>query len=463
VIAPARRAAYEVLHAVGAGRADLPSALAKARATLADERDRALAGEIATGTIRWQGAFDHVIGAFARRSTEKLDSEVLDILRLTMFQLLHLDRVPASAAVNDAVELTRAAGKGSATALVNAVLRRVSRERGALPLPSRPVDSGDRQAALDYLSISLSHPRWLAARWLDRYGFGAAEAWARFDNAAAPLTLRTNRLRTTPEALAAALKEHGIETRRGRFAPDALVVTAGNPLLTPLASQGLFVVQDEGSQLVPLIVGARPGEWVLDACASPGNKTTAIAADMENRGMLVAMDVRARRVGLLARTVAASGATCIRLVHADASVPLPFVSAEAVLPQGRVFNSVLLDAPCSGLGTIRRDPDIKWRRREEDLTGLADLQIRLLEHTASVLRVGGRIIYSTCSGEPEENEQVIERFLATHREFARASPERLPAPARPLVDDRGYFRTLPFRDGLEAFFAAILVRVKDLR
>jgi 16S rRNA (cytosine967-C5)-methyltransferase len=454
VIAPARLAAYEILRAVNGKRADLSNALARARTKLGDERDRALAGEIATGTLRWQGAFDRIIAAFADRPLARLDPEVLDILRLTLFQLLHLDRVPASAAVNDAVDLTSKAGKRSAARLVNAVLRRVSRERKRLPLPPRPSDSTDREAMLEYLSSTLSHPRWIVARWLGRYGFEAAEAWARFNNSPAPLTLRVNRLRTTPPALAAALGEHGVETRPGAFAPDALVVSAGNPLLTPLASEGLFVVQDEASQLVTVVAGARPGERVLDACASPGGKTTAMAADMENRGSIVAMDVRGRRIDLLVRTIAACGASCAHVVRGDAAAPLPF----------RVqFDRVLLDAPCSGLGTIRRDPDVKWRRSEDELATLADAQLVMLNRVSAVVRTGGRLIYATCSSAPDENEHVVARFLDGHPDFEPVAPTDVPASVRPLINATGHLRTLPFRDGLEAFFAAILVRAKDLR
>ena len=418
---------------------DLGTALAHARTKLQDERDRALAGEIATGTLRWQAAFDHVIGEFAGRPLRKLDAEVIDILRLSMFQLLHLDRIPASAAVKDAVDLAGKAGKRSASGLVNALLRRVSRERERLPLPPRPQNTDDGDAALAYLSITLSHPPWLVARWLGRYGFDAAESWARFNNSPAPLTLRANRLKTTRDDLQRALAEHGIESSAGEHAADALVIRSGNPLTTMLDEQGAFVIQDEASQLVGAYAGARPGERVLDACASPGGKTTAMAASMRQQGLIVAADVRDRRVRLLARTVRRSGAARVRTVQADASSPLPF---------GPVFDRVLLDAPCSGLGTIRRDPDIKWRRREEDLPQLARIQLRMLDHAAAVLVPGGTLIYATCSSEPEENDEVIAAFLAAHPEFG--------AGADPL-------RTVPHRDGLEGFFAAMLVKTKDLR
>jgi 16S rRNA (cytosine967-C5)-methyltransferase len=444
VIAPARLAAYDTILAVAAGRADLPSALARARARLKDERDRALAGEIATGTLRWQGAFDHVIQQFAGRPPARLDPEVLAILRISFFQLLHLDRVPAAAVVNDAVELAGKAGKRSAAGFVNALLRRASRERAHLPLPDQP--------PIDVLAIALSHPRWLAARWLARHGFQAAEAWERFDNNPAPLTLRANTLRMTRDALAHALEAAGVETRPATFATQGLLVTAGNPLLTPLAHTGAFFVQDETSQLVGEFVAASRGERILDACASPGGKTTQMAAAMGDTGTIIAADVRGRRLELLTRTVAESGVRHVRVVQANARAAPPFKD---------IFDAVLVDAPCSGLGTIRRDPDVRWRRTEADLAPLAEAQRGMLAQAATVVRPGGRLIYSTCSSEPEENEDVVRAFLAAHPEFRRASPalfqERSDLAA--LLDDEGSLKTLPFRDGLEAFFAASLRRV----
>ena len=443
MIAPARVAAYDAILAVAAGRADLPSALARVRATLQDERDRALAGEIATGTLRWQGAFDHVIETFAGRPPARLDPEVLAILRISIFQLLHLDRVPAAAVVNDAVELAGKAGKRSAAGFVNALLRRVSRERAQLPLPTQP--------PIDLLAITLSHPRWLAERWLERHGFEAAEAWERFDNSPAPLTLRANTLKTTRDALADALEKAGVGTEPARRAPQGLIVTAGNPLLTPLARTGAFFIQDEASQLVGELVAAASGERILDACASPGGKTTQMAAATGDTGTIVAADVRGRRLDLLSRTVAESGARRVHIVRANARAAPPFRD---------VFDAVLVDAPCSGLGTIRRDPDVRWRRTAADLPPLAEAQGQMLDQLCTVVRPGGRLIYSTCSSEPEENEAIVRAFLASHPEFHRARPalfDQRPELAA-LLDDEGALKTLPFRDGLEAFYAALLVR-----
>jgi len=292
---------------------------------------------------------------------------------------------------------------------------------------------------LSYLSTTLSHPTWLMARWLDRYGFDAAEAWARFNNSPAPLTLRANRLKTTREVLRDTLAREGIESTEGHHAADALVIRTGNPLATSLDEEGAFVVQDEASQLVGAYADAKPGETVLDACASPGGKTTQMAAAMHGEGSIVATDVRGRRVRLLARTIERSGVTNVRIVQADAAGRLPF---------GAVFDRILLDAPCSGLGTIRRDPDIKWRRRESDLASLARVQLQMLGHAAAALGPKGTLIYSTCSSEPEENDEVVSAFLESQSEF------RL---------DREPLRTLPHRDGLEGFFAAMLVKTKDLR
>jgi 16S rRNA (cytosine967-C5)-methyltransferase len=453
MIAPARLAAYDALRAVSTGRADLPAALARVRSSLGDERDRALAGEIATGTLRWQGAYDAVIAAFAKRPASRLDPEVLDVLRMTAFQLLHLDRVPASAAVNDAVNLARKAGKGSASGLVNAVLRRISRERAHLPLPSRPHATSSRADTLAYLATTLSHPEWLVSRWLDRYGFEDAEAWALFDNSPATLTIRANTLRTSRQALSGQLASLGVDTEPARFATDALYVRSGNPLLTPLAAQGLFSVQDESSQLVAQLTAVQPGERVLDACASPGGKTTAMAAAMRNDGLIVATDVRGRRVDLLRRTIESAGARCARVVQADVAGVLPFTTT---------FDCVLLDAPCSGLGTVRRDPDIRWRRSPDDFERFAAVQLAMLGRAAEVTAAGGRLVYATCSSEPDENEAVVSRFLNDRPEFESA-PSRIPAELARFTTADGYFRTFPVRHGLEAFFAAMLVKTKDLR
>jgi 16S rRNA (cytosine967-C5)-methyltransferase len=446
--APARTAAYHAVRAVSSGRADLPSALHASRAHLTDERDRSLAAEIVTGMFRWQRSLDHLIEHFSRRHIAKLDGEVVAILRLSLYQLLHLTRVPASAVVDDAVDLTRAARKPSASGFVNAVLRATLRQRHKLPLPARPTAPPDRNAALAYLGITHSHPDWLVARWLDRYGFESTERWVQFNNETPSLTLRVNRLRATREDAIAALEQDDVDTEPTRFAPDGLVVTRGNPLRRP--PDGLVYVQDEASQLVSAVVAASAGERVLDLCASPGGKTLAMAADMTDVGRIVASDVRPRRLALLQETIRTAETRCVSVVRVPQVGPLPFEAT---------FDAVLVDAPCSGLGTVRRDPDIRWRRHERDLATLARDQLALLMRAADVVRPGGRLVYATCSSEPEENDDVVANFVANRPSFRIVDlHSQADAVIAPFIDAQGFFRTTPPAHGLEAFYAALLIR-----
>jgi 16S rRNA (cytosine967-C5)-methyltransferase len=446
--APARMAAFRALAAIAANHRDLPTALVESRRWLEDERDRSLAAAIVHGALRWQRACDYVIERVSARSLDAIDPDVLVILRLSLYQLMHLDRVPPSAIVDDAVSLARSARKGNATGFVNAVLRSVVRQGRRLPLPARPVDPANREAALSYLGITWSHPEWLVARWLDRVGFERTEAWVRFNNEPAPLTLSVNRLRVTRDEVRSALANLDIECENTQIAPHGLRVISGNPLRHP--DQDRFLVQDEASQMVPLALDAQPGEHTLDLCAAPGGKTVIVSGDMQDTGILAACDVRRRRVALLRETIRRAGCQHAYPVH---------VSPEGTLPFASTFDRVLVDAPCSGLGTVRRDPDVKWRRHERDLPGLADRQLTLLQRAASVVRPGGRLVYATCSSEPEENETVVARFLATQPGFRLLDLRREGLPElAPVLDDRGMLRTLPFTHGLEAFFAAAMHR-----
>ena len=459
MIAPARRAAYESLVAVLTDTVDLATSLERARRRLDDPRDRALATEIATGTERWRATLDHFIRACSGRELDRIDPEILTILRLSLYQLRHLSRVPAAAVVDDAVGLAKQAGKRSAGAFVNAVLRTWSRRRHALGLPPRPANTDDRQAALAYLSVTLSHPRWLVERWLDRVGFERAERWLQFNNAVPPVTLRPNRLRTSPEDLVSRLRELGLTVERGRYAPDALIVTrraggegarAGEPLAFDRgALRGLAVVQDEASQLMTLLAGPHPGPRVFDTCAAPGSKTTALAAALAPGGSIVACDVRSRRLRMLRHALDEAGATGVHLVQADLCHPAPFTTT---------FDCVFVDAPCSGLGTLRRDPDIKWRRQPHDLEAMARTQRQLLRHAAAAVSPGGRLVYATCSTEPEEDDDIADYAAAIpgfHRVDARDTHPALPPS---VVDATGAVRTTPYDHDLEGFYGAAFDR-----
>ena len=451
--APARLAALRVLRDVHTGRHDLPTSQAMSRAALPDPRDRALATEIVLGTLRWRAQVDHVIQLASARPLNRIDADVLDVLRLSAYQLLHLKRVPARAVVHDGVELTRtlgAKGKHSAAAYVNAVLRFVVKNADSLglPQPSQPSrsDQRDREIDLEYLSVSMSHPRWLVARWYERYGFDVTEQWTRFNNGPAPITLRVNTLATSAPDLVDKLLECGVSVEAGAWAPHSLVVTRGNPLATDLHDRRLFWVQDQASQLVAGLVNPGHGDRVLDACASPGGKSLVIAGAMGDQGLLVAADQSATRIRLLSETLARVGPRCASIVQLDARRP----------PFGPRFDWVLLDSPCSGLGTLRRDPDIRWRRNPEDLSRMASMQFELLAGASTAVAPGGHLLYATCSSEPDENQNVVTRFLESHPEFS------IQAPTAPhlleCVDEEGFLQTRPDRHGLEAFFAAVLRR-----
>ena len=447
----ARTAAYHVLRAV-AGGDDLPGALARHRDSLTDPRDRALVTELASGTLRWQGALDYLIEHAAGRPTAKLEQDVLAVLRLSTYQLRYLQRIPAAAATNDAVNLVRRLGKASASGLVNAVLRRMTRNPITSVLPRHPGEPNGRDAQLDFLSVTCSHPRWLVERWLHRVGLHDAITWVQFNNTPAPLTLRANRIRITRDELARQLAACDVRTEPTPRASDGLTVLSGHPFRTAVAKRGLFQAQDEASQLVAELVAAQPRTRLLDACAAPGGKTVALASAHPREGTLVASDYRPARIRRLRQTLTEAGASIVQVVQLDLRHLPPFFP---------VFDCVLVDAPCSGLGVLRTDPEIRWRRTEAELSGLAREQLLLVSQASAVVRPGGRLVYATCSSEPEENEGVVATFLASHPNFTLVPQERL-GPLTPglreTVDQNGRLHTSPPAHGLQAFFAAVIER-----
>jgi len=444
-----RVAAARVLLGVERQGATLGGALDDARARVAPA-DRGLIVELATGVLRWRNELDAVIASAARRSVREIEPDILTVLRLGTYQLRHLDRVPAHAVVHASVESVRTLGHKSGAGLVNAVLRSIIRRGPAIALPARPADGAPIDAQIRYLSTTLSHPAWLVRRWIERYGFDAAEAWCRFNNAAPEVTVRSLDGRTADEVIAE-LRAAGIAAEPAPFVSDAVRLAPGVlGDIPPLVRDRLWV-QDEASQLVARMAAVVPGERVLDVCAAPGGKTMVLADDLQcgrlddvatNNGALIAADHRAGRVALL----------CETLVRAHRHVPVVRLDARVGLP----FDCVLLDAPCSGLGTLRREPDLKWTRNAADLPALAAAQLAMLRTSAESVRAGGRLVYATCSSEPDENSQVVDAFLAADPRFLSVRPEgRVPAE---LLDDRGHLATRPDRHGLEAFYAAVLVR-----
>jgi 16S rRNA (cytosine967-C5)-methyltransferase len=425
VIALARQAAFTALVAHEVKGTDLPAAIVAARGALTDSRDHALLTELVTGVVRMRLALDYQLALRTTRPIEALDPEVRTALRLGAFQLIYLERVPPSAVVHDAVALTKKAAKSSASGLVNAVLRAVSRDRMKLTWPDAPIAAA--------LSIRHSHPEWLVVRWIERYGLADAARWLAFNNEPPHLCLAVNRLKGTREQLAERLLSENVRTEPTTSAAHGLHVVSGVALSTPSFREGWFVVQDEASQLIAELGPLRTGDRVLDLCASPGGKTMALAARAGATGDLVASDVRPRRVRLLQQTLTRLGVPAA-IVRVGTTGDLPFADG--------AFGFVLVDAPCSGLGTVRRDPDIRWARTGDDLARLAAAQVALLERASRVVGAGGTLVYATCSSEPEENEAVVDAFLANAAAFRLSQTHR----------------TTPIADRLEAFYAAVLRR-----
>lgn len=398
--------------------------------------DQALASRLVFGTLCWQRLLDHRLASLTDRPLVRLEPAVRIALRLGLFQLLFLDRVPAYAAVDRTVELAPARARG----LVNAVLRRAVR----LGRDAWPAAAADGESTAQRLALEWSHPTWLVERWIEELGEEETRALLAA-NAEPPLTaLRTNRARTDPAALRTVLASAGVETVPGRWVADALVVVAGAGRLRDTSAwrAGLFAFQSEASQLVAALVAPPPGGKVVDACAAPGGKTALLASRVGDDGLVIGLDPRlggARRVEAEARRL---GAGAVRAVVADARRP----------PLATTVDAVLVDAPCTGLGTLRRHPELRWRVRPQDIHRLAGLQREILRGAAALVRPGGVLVYAACTVSREETDGVVQGFLAAEPRFeAESAAGYVPAD---LVDPSGFLRTMPHRHGLDGFFAA---------
>jgi len=443
----ARLLAARVLERVEKARAFADLALSAALgSTPLGARDRAFATELVYGTLRWRGRLDHLLGQVVDRPLDALEPVVRTLLRLGAYQILFCDGVPVSAAVDQSVRSARVLGAERAAGFVNAVLRRLAQRADALVLPALADDP------LAHLEHALGLPAWIASRWLEQLGPLEAAALAEASNAAPPLTARVNPLRLTRDALLAELLPRFPKAQPCRFAAGGIVLGHGGaPGSDPAFMAGLFSVQDEASQLVVDVLDPQPGERVLDACAAPGTKTSACAERVGPAGLVVALDKSERRLALVGRAARRLGLANVTALARDATQPL------AELP-GAPFDRVLVDAPCSGLGALRRNPDARWRVSPDDPALLARTQSALLASAATALRPGGALVYSTCTLLPEENEAVVAAFLSREPGFRRTDARRLPEALRPLLGEDGSLRTWPHRHGMDGFYATRLER-----
>jgi 16S rRNA (cytosine967-C5)-methyltransferase len=452
---PARKAAFEILLRLESGRGFAVDLLQAPEVYALKEADRRLATEIVMGVLRWRGDLDFQIERLSTKKIKGFDPEVLTILRLGAYQIRFLERVPKRAVVDDAVDLTKAARKRSAAGLVNAVLR-----KGEPPKDRMQHLDFEHLSAESRESVRRAFPSWFWKRWqgisvttTESGEVGAARlAYASLQTPRT--TLRVVDVGAILDDVRRELEAEGVATSYCEFAEaHGLTVESGPVQNTRAYQEGRVVIQDEASQLVAELVAPEPGQRVLDLCAAPGMKAGQLA-QMLGAGALVACDRSSARLRTLARLLPKWVPPAVRLtmVRLDAARPLPF---------GAKFDRILLDAPCSGTGTLARNPEIKWRLRPEDITRLAKLQASMLRNALPALASGGRLVYATCSLEPEENEGVVEKVLSEQPAFRVLTPrELLPKHSHlaAFFDSRGYFRTRPDQHPMDGFNAAVIIR-----
>lgn len=410
------------------------------------DRERALLTELVYGVVRWQGRLDWHIDQLSRVKPNKIATPVRILLRLALYQILFLDRIPAHAAVNEAVKTAKATQPPFLTGFVNGILREAIRVGEDWKWPSI------RENPAEYLGVITSHPYWVAQRSIRELGFEEAMRFLSTNNEVAPLVFRVNTMKTTAEYMTARLRDMGIHGEPSPFLSDSLRV-AGlrmDPFRLPDFQAGWFQVQDEASQLVSHILGPRPGERILDLCAGFGVKTTHVGILMGNDGEILALDEAAWKLEELKENAYRQGIDIIRVHSGDALQIQP--------ARLGTFDRVLLDAPCSGFGTLRRNPDIRWRRHVKDPYRFSRLQQNLLRHAAGFVKKDGILVYATCTTFGEENEAVASRFLRAHPGWIQVPVEdSLPEGCHSLCEN-GYFRSWPHRHGIDGFFAAKFLR-----
>jgi 16S rRNA (cytosine967-C5)-methyltransferase len=406
-ISPARVAAFKILQQVeGVGYS---SVLLAAEEPKLQALDRALCHELVLGVLRWQLLLDRIVEHLSKRRVESLDPAVRIALRLGLYQLRFLTRIPSPAAVNESVNLVRMARLSSAAAFVNALLRRAAREPDYDPA----VEVSD---PLEKIAIETSHPVWLIERWVNSFGLDEARAFAHANNLVPPTTFRVVANRAEESEVLSRLTEAGATLASSPVAKGAWRVTGATAVLRELSAEGKIYLQDDASQLVAHVVDVQPGERVLDLCAAPGGKTTLMADRAGDWALIVAADRSATRMETVIATTRLHELKSINAVLLDAAAQLPFA------PGG--FDKVLLDAPCSGTGTLRRNPEIRWRLKPADIPALAEQQKRILGRAIKMVKPGGRLVYSTCSVEREENEEVVAELGLHSVETIRTWPQR---------------------------------------
>lgn len=411
-----------------------------------NNRDRAFITHLVLGVLRWRLRLDWIIGQYANLPLKKISSQVLNILRIGLYQIFYMDRVPESAAVNEAVNQTKTKkSTRHAAAFVNGILRNICRQKDEIAFPDK--DSNIEH----YLAVSYSYPQWVVEKWIRELGIEHTESLLSAQNRIPELNIRSNSLRISREKLIDSLAKEGVMAKPTTYAPDGILLEGFKGRVDELSSfsKGLFQVQDQAAQITSYLLAPRSGDVVLDLCAGLGGKSTHLAELMGGNGLVVALDITRKRLISLSRNSQRLGITDISPLVVDATRDLSCLFSAK-------FDSIMVDAPCSGLGVISHNPDGKWNRDERDIIRLALLQKNILSRAVSVLRKGGRMLYVTCTISKEENEGVVRDVLDSRSDvFLENLRNYVPDWGLELIDDQGFMKTFPHIHHMDGFFAAL--------
>ncbi|MBN1849094.1 MAG: 16S rRNA (cytosine(967)-C(5))-methyltransferase RsmB [Deltaproteobacteria bacterium] len=412
-----------------------------------DQRDISFLNQLVKGVLRWRLRLDWIIEQFADLSLRKIDPHVLNILRIALYQILFLGRIPESAAVNEAVQQAKADKRTRHGApFVNGILRQICREKGGITFPDRDED------IVQYISITHSYPEWLVRKWIHEIGVETAENLMQSQNQVPNITIRVNTLKMDREGFIKKIAQEGVVGKPAPYSPDGVILEdlKGRIDLLPSFRQGFFQVQDEAAQIVTHLLRPRPGESILDVGAGLGGKSTHLAEVMKDHGRIVALDKNLDRLINLGRNAHRLGIKSILPLVGDASRTFSFRC---------LFDKIIVDAPCSGLGVLSRHPDGKWNRDEHHIKRLALMQKSILSQAASFLKKGGYMLYVTCTISKEENEDVAMDLLGHHKALTlKDLREYMPDWGKKLVNDQGFFRTFPHVHQMDGFFGALFFK-----
>jgi 16S rRNA (cytosine967-C5)-methyltransferase len=448
----ARTVSLDILNALDQGDDTLDNILEEVLShhAIFSKKDRALLQAVVYGVLRWRARLDWIIAHFSETALSRIDPKVMNILRVGLFQIIYLDRIPVSAAVNTSVEMAKTITKPYVVRYVNGLLRNAARKYNQVSYPDAKLDP------MLALAVQKSFPDWIVKRWINRFGLEETGLLCDAVNGIPPLTIRCNTLKTDRKTLLESVGKDVDHAEDTAYSPDGVFLANPRRSIPKIQAfeDGMFQVQDEAAQLVTFLLHPRPGETVLDACAGFGGKTGHIAQMMENRGKLIAMDNSEKKLLRLLSEMQRLGISLVTTRIHDLNNPFDGKS------MGK-FDRILLDAPCSGLGVLRRNPDAKWRTKEQDLIRQSRRQSIFLDNLSHLVKPKGILVFCVCSMEPEENESVINGFLNTHQNFAIENNRgALPDKAQALLTGNGYLRTFPHLHNMDGFFAVCMKRIE---